>query len=399
MKINIVLIVIVANKLKEDIIVRNWKWKFLDGEHVIFFVRLSKRNFKVDLNKNAAAPDGRLLLAVIDMFSFEKIKEELSKEPAFRLKQALKAVYHDACSSWEEVTVLSKDMRKRLQERCPLEIAVTHQEASDGDTIKALFDFAGDKIESVLMRHDGRNTVCVSSQTACALGCKFCLTGTLGAGRDLQVDEIITQVLYFNRILKAENERVTNVVFMGMGEPFLNYNNVMEAIRKLNDSDWFGIGARKISVSTAGIIPGIEKFMQEDLQLNLSLSLHAPNDKLRSEIMPINRKYPLVELLPIIKKYISHTKRRVMIEYIMLAGVNDSEKQAEELAQVLKEELKELFFVNLIRYNETGKFKPSSTQVVNKFKKILEKNKIEVVERYRFGRDIKAACGQLASQK
>ncbi len=346
------------------------------------------------------------------MFSFEKIKEELSHEPAFRLKQALKAVYHDACSSWEEVTVLSKDMRKRLQERCPLEIAVTHQEASDGDTIKALFDFAGDKIESVLMRHDGRNTVCVSSQTACALGCKFCLTGTLGAGRDLSVDEIITQVLYFNRILKDkvnsggregglghEGERVTNVVFMGMGEPFLNYNNVMEAIRKLNDPDWFGIGARKISVSTAGIIPGIEKFMQEDLQLNLSLSLHAPNDKLRSEIMPINRKYPLVELLPIIKKYISHTKRRVMIEYIMLAGVNDSEKQAEELSQVLKEELKELFFVNLIRYNETGKFKPSSTEVVNKFKKILERNKIEVVERYRFGRDIKAACGQLASRK
>lgn len=333
------------------------------------------------------------------MFNFEKIKEELSREPAFRLKQALKAVYQDSCATWEEVTVLSKDLRERLEKNCSLEIKATHQESVDGETIKALFDFSGDKIESVLMRHDGRNTVCVSSQTACALGCKFCLTGTLGAGRDLSVDEIITQVLYFNRILKGQGERVTNIVFMGMGEPFLNYDNVMESIQKLNDPDLFGIGARKISVSTAGIIPGIEKFTKEKLQLNLSLSLHAPNDKLRSEIMPINRKYPLSELLPAVRHYIERTRRRVMIEYIMLAGINDSPETAEELAQVLKEELKDLFFVNLIRYNETGKFKPSSTKVVNNFKSILEKNRIEVVERYRFGRDIKAACGQLASKK
>lgn len=345
------------------------------------------------------------------MFSFKKISEVLKDEPRFRIKQALKAVYQQAAESWDEVTVLSKDLRERMNNECSLEIKADVLRSRDDDTIKVLFDFSGDKVESVLMRHKDRNTVCVSSQVGCALGCSFCLTGTMGVGRDLSADEIVTQVLFFNRILKkdkvnskgreggaGQEERVTNVVFMGMGEPFLNYDNVMTAIRKLNDPELFGIGARKISVSTAGVVPGIARYMNEDLQLNLSLSLHASNDKLRSELMPINKKYPLDKLLKTVREYIIETKRRVMIEYIMLDKINDSEKHAQELAELLNTRLKDLFFVNLIRYNETGKFAPSSNTAVSNFKKILESSGIEVVERFRFGTDISAACGQLATK-
>jgi len=333
------------------------------------------------------------------MFTIKKISEALVAEQKFRIKQAVKAIYQQSVESWDEVTVLSKDLREKLKQECPLEIEAQIFRSDEDDTIKALFDFSGDKVESVLMRHKDRNTVCVSSQAGCPLGCAFCLTGTMGKGRNLTADEIILQVLFFNRILKKENERVTNVVFMGMGEPFLNYDNVMLAIKKLNDPELFGIGARKISVSTSGIIPGIVEFAKEPLQLNLSISLHAPNDKLRSELMPINEKYPIEKVLQKINNYIEETKRRVMVEYIMLDKVNDSPEQARELADLLKKNLRELFFVNLISYNQTGKFQPSSRQAVADFKKVLESNGIEVVERFRYGRDINAACGQLATNE
>jgi 23S rRNA (adenine2503-C2)-methyltransferase len=199
--------------------------------------------------------------------------------------------------------------------------------------------------------------------------------------------------------LKKTNEKVTNVVFMGMGEPFMNYNEVMKAVRLINDNDKFNIGARHISVSTVGVVPGIEKFAEEDLQVNLAISLHAPDNELRDKIMPINNKYLLEKVLAAAGDYIKKTNRKLMIEYVMLKDVNDSEDQARELASLLNKKLKHLFFVNLIAYNPTGKFKPSSLVKIKKFKDVLMQAGITTLERYRFGRDIKAACGQLVKGK
>jgi 23S rRNA (adenine2503-C2)-methyltransferase len=244
------------------------------------------------------------------------------------------------------------------------------------------------------MKHnDDRFTVCVSSQVGCPLACSFCATGTMGLKRNLDSFEIITQVLLFSRYLK--DKKITNVVFMGMGEPFLNYDNVMKAIHILNDSEYFNIGSRKISISTAGIVEGIERFALEDLQVNLSISLHAPNNQLRNELMPINKKYSLEKVLISVDEYILKTKRKVMFEYLMIKGVNDSLSCAKELAKLMK---KPLYMVNLIVYNPTGRFVPSDSRTIKKFKEYLEKEGIFTTQRYEFGRGINAACGQLATK-
>ncbi|MCK9445559.1 23S rRNA (adenine(2503)-C(2))-methyltransferase RlmN [bacterium] len=238
------------------------------------------------------------------------------------------------------------------------------------------------------MKHtDDRSTVCVSSQVGCPLACSFCATGTMGLKRNLTAEEIVMQVLLFARVCK-----VTNIVFMGMGEPFLNYDNVMSAIRMLNSAEYFNIGSRKISVSTSGIIEGIEKFANEDLQVNLSISLHAPNNKLRSQLMPINKKYSLEKVIEAVDNYIIKTNRKVMFEYLMIVGENDSLECARELALLMK---KPLYMVNLIVYNPTGKFKASDSKTIKKFKDYLEGEGIFTTQRYEFGRGIKAACGQL----
>ncbi|MBI4101644.1 MAG: 23S rRNA (adenine(2503)-C(2))-methyltransferase RlmN [Candidatus Nealsonbacteria bacterium] len=263
---------------------------------------------------------------------------------------------------------------------------------------KAILSLADDlKIESVLMRHsDGRNTVCVSSQVGCPLGCLFCATGKIGFKRNLDVWEIVRQVLFFARLLKKESKRVSNVVFMGMGEPFLNYENVLEAVRVLNDKEGLNIGARHISISTAGLVEGIEKLAKENLEVNLAISLHAPKDAQRLSIMPIAKRYSIKEVLRAVDNYIKLTRRRVMFEYIMIKGFNDSEEDAKALARLAK---KPLYFINLISYNPTGDLKPSSGATIEKFKKILEREGIGVTQRYRFGQDLKAACGQLIYQE
>jgi 23S rRNA (adenine2503-C2)-methyltransferase len=206
--------------------------------------------------------------------------------------------------------------------------------------------------------------------------------------------EIVEQVLFFARFLKKENKRVSNIVFMGMGEPFLNYENVLGAIRILNDKKGLNIGARHISISTAGITEGIKKLAEEKLQINLAVSLHAPNNDLRSKIMPINEKYYIEKILTAVDEYIKKTKRQVMFEYILIKDINDSDKFARELAALVK---KSLYFLNLILYNPTGLlgFKPSSSARIKQFKEILRKNKIKFSQRFRFGEKIKAACGQL----
>jgi 23S rRNA (adenine2503-C2)-methyltransferase len=324
----------------------------------------------------------------------------LKSEPAFRLKQAKQAVFVDLIDDWSKATNFSLLLREKLNKECPLEINAEIFKSQDKHSLKALIQLAdGLKIETVLLKHGGgRNTVCVSSQVGCALGCLFCATGKMGFKRNLTSDEIVEQVLFWARHLKKENVRVANLVFMGMGEPFLNYEEVMAAIKILNDKNGLNIGARHISISTIGTSNGIKKLAEEKLQLNLALSLHAPNDGTRAKIIPYNNAYPIKNLVKDVNYYLEQTGRRVMIEYLMIDGFNDSREQALELAELLKNINPPLFFVNLIAYNPTADFKPSSTRKIFEFKKILRDKKIDVTERYRFGQDIKAACGQLAGK-
>ena len=333
--------------------------------------------------------------------NYKKIQQILANEKPFRIKQVNRAIFFELVEDWNSVTTLPKDLREKLQVECPLEIKAKILIAKDKNSAKAVLKLDdGAQIETVLMKHDNkRNTVCVSSQVGCQLGCAFCATGAGGFFRDLTAEEIISQVLLFARRLKLTDEKVTNIVFMGMGEPFMNYNEVMKAVRLLNDNDKFNLGARHISISTVGVVPGIRKFTAEDLQVNLAISLHAPDDKLRDKIMPINKKYPLAAVLAAAADYLDKTNRKLMIEYVMLKDLNDSEDQARQLATLLKESLGKLFFVNLIAYNPTGRFSPSTPAKIRKFKDILMQAGIVTLERYRFGRDIKAACGQLVKKK
>lgn len=330
--------------------------------------------------------------------NLERLEEVLAGRPAYRLRQARAAIFGRLCRSWGEATDLPKDLRELLDREVPLEIPARLVESGDGSTAKAAIRLAdGETIETVLMRHRPvRDTVCVSSQAGCALGCDFCLTGERGFSRNLTRSEIVGQVLFWSRFLRETGGRVANVVFMGMGEPFLNYDEVLAAVRVLNDPGGFGIGARRISISTAGVVGGIERLASEGIQVNLSLSLHAPDGALRSRLMPVNETHPLEDVLKATAAYIERTSRRVMVEYLLLAGVNDSPVQAGRLAELLKTRLGRLFFVNLISYNRTGKYGPSPEPAVREFHRVLEGEGIAVTRRYRFGSDIEAACGQLA---
>ncbi len=338
--------------------------------------------------------------------NLQKITEILATEPAYRLKQVKRAVFVDLISNWSQVTNLALALREKLNAECSLVIdGQLVQGQADNNVQKAILILAdGLKIETVLMRHKtGRQTVCVSSQVGCALACAFCATGQNGFKRNLSADEIVEQVLFFQRVLKKENCRVNNVVFMGMGEPLLNYDAVLAAIKTINDPLALGIGMRHISVSTVGIIENIKKLAAEDLQINLALSLHAPNDELRSKIMPINKKFALNEVLKVMDFYASQTNRRVMLEYIMIKDFNDQPEQAQELVGLIKKSFKaenqKLVFVNLIVYNPTGIFKPATDSVIKEFHDYLMQEGIDATIRFRFGNDINAACGQLVYGK
>ncbi len=326
------------------------------------------------------------------------IYRELENEPNYRKKQIEKAIFCDLVENWSEVTTLPKELREKLDKKSPLKIDGEIFKSQNSDSSKAIIRLEdGKKIETVLMSHkDGHNTVCVSSQVGCPLGCKFCATGQNGFERNLVYLEIIEQVLFFARYLKHENEKVGNVVFMGMGEPFLNYENVWKAIRFLNDEAYFNIGARRISISTIGVTEGIRKMAKEDSGVNLAVSLHATNDELRTELVPSNKKYNISRILEAVDFYIERTNRKVMFEYLLIKDVNSSMGDARELAKLMN---KKLYMVNLIPYNPTDKFKPPTIDDIRKFKNILEKSKINVTERQRFGQDIKGACGQLVSNK
>ncbi|MCL4378765.1 MAG: 23S rRNA (adenine(2503)-C(2))-methyltransferase RlmN [Actinobacteria bacterium] len=329
--------------------------------------------------------------------NIENLKKIIKDEKAYRLMQLEQAIYRDLIEDWQNATSLPVSLREQLKKDFPLTLEATliRTLSKNNNALKAAVTLSdGFAVETVLMRHkNSRNTVCVSSQIGCPLCCTFCRTGSLGFKRNLNDYEIINQVLFFARYLnKVAAARVTNVVFMGMGEPFLNYENVIRAIRLLNDKNKFNIGARKISISTCGIPDKILRFAGENLQVNLAVSLSAPNDDLRSKIMPINNKYPLKMVLEAVKKYIAATNRRVMFEYVIIGNLNDSPVLAVELSRLLKDIL---CFVNLIPYNGRGIFYPPSAARVKDFKRILEESGVSVTERYRFGRDISAACGQL----
>lgn len=330
--------------------------------------------------------------------------EQLFKEkaiPKFRAAQLLHAVYKEGKRDFDEINVLPKALKQQIGKLLRIFSFTVNKEArsKDGNTIKTLFKTPdGALVEGVLMRFkDGRNSVCVSCQVGCGLKCAFCKTGQMGFKRNLKSEEIADQVLYFDQLLKKKNRRVDHVIFMGMGEPFLNYENVMNAIQTLNDADCLGIAARRITISTSGIIPGIERFAQEPLQINLAVSLHAPTQEIREKIMPIAKSYNLADLMAVLKKYMEKTHRRVSYEYVMLNGINDSEECAKRLGNLLRGQM---CHVNLIPYNETHLgFKMSCKNKTLRFQKTVESFGIPITVRVSLGQDINAACGQLAASE
>ncbi|MEI6378460.1 MAG: 23S rRNA (adenine(2503)-C(2))-methyltransferase RlmN [Candidatus Falkowbacteria bacterium] len=325
---------------------------------------------------------------------WNKISAVLADQPAYRLKQARQVVFKDLIDDWGRATSLPIDLRQKLAAEAPLGIEAKVVEGGQSD--KAVITLAdGAIIETVLIKNaDGRQTVCVSSQVGCPLGCAFCATGRLGFKRNLRASEIVSQLLFWQRRLAASDSKVNNLVFMGMGEPLLNYSEVMAAIRQINDADFCNLGARHISISTAGIIPGIEKLAKENLQINLAISLHAADDELRSELMPVNREYPLKELMAAVDEYILVTGRQVMIEYLLIKDVNDRLSDAKKLARLVS---RPLYMVNLLHYNPTGTFAPSEPSVAQAFQKALAGFGIRVTMRHSAGAEIAAACGQLAA--
>ena len=305
-------------------------------------------------------------------------------------------LYNKRITSFSEATNIKKETREKLSKDFTIsniEI-VTVEKAKD--VRKYLFKLRdGEHIEAVLMNHDYGNSLCISSQVGCNMGCKFCESGRRKKVRNLTTGEMVEQ------ILKVENEsnlRISHVVIMGIGEPFDNYDNICNFIRIINHPKGLNIGARHITVSTCGLVPKILEFSEFPYQVNLAISLHAPNDKLRCEIMPIAKAYPLKDLINAIKIYLEKTNRRVTFEYIMLAGINDSKENALELVHLLKGIN---CYVNLIPYNETEalQYKRSNPLTIAKFYDILKKNNITVTIRREFGGTISAACGQLRSKK
>ena len=324
-------------------------------------------------------------------------------EKKFRADQIWEWLYRKRVQTFEEMTNLSKDLIAKLNDQFvvnPLKQRIV-QESADG-TVKYLFELPDDMlIETVLMRQHYGLSVCVTTQVGCNIGCTFCASGLIKKQRDLNNGEIVAQIMlvqkYFDE--RGQDERVSHIVVMGIGEPFDNYNNVLNFIRTINDDKGMAIGARHITVSTSGLAHKIREFANEGVQVNLAVSLHAPNNELRSSIMKINRAFPIEKLFAAIEYYIETTNRRVTFEYIMLNEVNDGVEQALELAELLKN-IKKLSYVNLIPYNpvsEHDQYSRSPKERVMTFYDTLKKKGINCVVRQEHGTDIDAACGQLRS--
>ncbi len=315
-------------------------------------------------------------------------------EKKFKADQLFDWLYKKRCNNFDEMINLNKNVISHLKnDMCINSITILKKETGE-NVIKYLFSlFDGEKIEAVLMFHDYGISLCISTQVGCNMTCAFCESGRLKKRRNLMVCEMVLQIL---KIEDDINKRISHIVLMGIGEPFDNYDNVMKFIKIVNDSKGIDIGARHITISTCGIVPKIKEFTKENTQVNLAISLHAPNNALRDKIMPINKVYNLDMLIPAIKEYISVTNRRVTFEYIMLKDVNDTPECALELAKLIKEMNA---YVNLIPYNETENisFKRSENVKIMEFYDILKKSNINVTIRKEFGGLLSAACGQLRS--
>ncbi len=311
-------------------------------------------------------------------------------QPGYRAAQVWEWAARGA-ESYEEMTNLPAGLRHQLEGTVPYSTLELQREARSKDgTVKALFRTAdGRPIEAVLMRYrDGRRSICVSSQSGCPLTCTFCATGQMKFGRNLTAAEIVDQALHFRRL-----DAVDHCVFMGMGEPMMNLDAVLEACRRLPD---IGITHRRTAISTVGWVPGIERLTECEMPIRLALSLHAPNDALRSELMPVNERYPLADVLAACHRYHRARRRMVFVEYVMLAGVNDTRDIAAELATILDPRV---FKLNLIPYNPTGgEFEGSDRAAIHAFKAALERGGLRATVRLTRGRDIDAACGQLAAK-
>ncbi len=340
-------------------------------------------------------------------------------EPAFRAKQVYSWLYQQLSTDFAAMTNLPQPLRSRLAEEACIGPMIVRSElhSKDDRTRKILLELADGKlIESVLMLYPpssesgARATVCVSTQAGCAFGCTFCATGQMGFDRHLSAGEIVAQVLYFARELRAAPwtaaglpgskpiDHVTNIVLMGMGEPLHNYENVLQALRILNSPEGFNLGARHMTVSTVGLVPAIRRLSQEPLQVNLAISLHAPTDELRGQTMPVNRKYPLQELLTACKDYISATRRQVTFEYVLLAGVNDTPVHAHQLGELLAP-LEQFAHVNCIPVNATSaSYRPPGPDAIRTFRNILFEHGVSNSVRAERGDDIAAACGQLRTR-
>jgi 23S rRNA (adenine2503-C2)-methyltransferase len=359
-----------------------------------------------------------MLIYDLDLPSLENLLKEW-KEPSFRAKQVWQGLYQQLYNSPDQFSNIPKSLREKMEEQltfAPFKVA-TYQDSSDGFTRKTLFELPDKNLlEAVLMRYGDpadnpqitahapnsesrgakkRRTLCISTQAGCAMGCVFCATGQMGFKRHLTSGEIVAQVMYYARMLKDENESVTNIVFMGMGEPFHNYDNTMAAIDRLNDKDGYNFGARRFTVSTVGLVPQIRRFADEKRQVNLAISLHEVDDAKRLEMMPVNKRYNIDDVIEACRYYVDQTSRRVTFEWALINGVNDSPEVATKLAHRLKGLM---CHVNAIPLNPTAGYNGQATdrQRAIQFKETLEQAGVPCTIRMRRGIDIGAGCGQLA---
>ena len=335
------------------------------------------------------------MLQNIKDYELDELKSKMTEigEKTFRAEQIFKWIYSENVDTIDEMTNISIELRNKLKDNFELKrFKIIEKQKSKDGTIKYLFDVLdGNAIETVLMEYKYGKTICVSSQVGCKMGCKFCASTGISYIRNLSSGEILEQIL---KVEKDENTKISNIVFMGIGEPLDNYDNVIKAVKIINDPKGLNIGARHISISTCGLVPKIYKLAEENLQCTLSVSLHSTNNEKRSELMPVNRTYNIQELIKACKYYINKTKRRISFEYALVKGENDSIENSKELAKLLKGMI---CHVNLIPVNEIKKdgYKKSTNENIMKFRDDLNSRGIVATIRRELGSDIDAACGQL----
>jgi 23S rRNA (adenine2503-C2)-methyltransferase len=322
--------------------------------------------------------------------------------PKYRLQQLYELYYKNPINSWDELTTWSLDLREKIKEEIPFSTLNNFKEyvSNDERTVKLLsFTKEGNPVETVLMKSKKRNTLCLSCMSGCPVGCTFCATGQMGFNKNLTDREIIDQVLYFKRKLHPMGQKITNIVFMGMGEPMLNLENVVKTIGAMTSEEKLALSHRRITLSTVGYIKELKEFLDMDLGVKVAISLHSANQELRESLMPtVATNNPLEELMGVLINYQKRTNKRITYEYLLLKDINDSIDDAKKLAKLLKNQI---CLVNLINFNpsEGIVFSPTEKQRIRDFQKVLDTRRIKNTLRYSYGKDIAAACGQLANTK